>query len=328
VQEPRFGFVEDERARRERRRLRVVQPPVTTVEPLVVKTRVDLVGTPRSDELEEQLVVGSTAERARPVTRGERGRLVEEEELGEAAGLEQRRAMPVLEPQPARDPSPPGVGAPDGSVRVVETTPVAVHEAARRVGDQLTQRRDTVAERHAPTLLTYNNGMRAALVCVAAFAAIAVSVASASPTIAPSCKGAQLTGRFAVVPGSAGAGNIVYKLTLKNTSTSACTLTGLPAGQLLGKLHNPLATHVRAANPGALTAILVTLAPGETTFATARFSPDVPGPGETSTRRCEPVAYWFRVRAQGGGVTIVPVAPPTPVCEHGALSFAAYGKRS
>jgi hypothetical protein len=131
-----------------------------------------------------------------------------------------------------------------------------------------------------------------------------------------------------MVPGSAGAGNIVYRLTLKNRSALPCTVTGLPSGQLLGRLHNPLPTHVRAANPGALTAVLVTLLPGQSTVATARFSPDVPGPGETTMRRCEPPSYWFRVRAQGGGITIVPVKPPTSVCEHGTLSFTAYGTRS
>ena len=36
------------------------------------------------------------------------------------------------------------------------------------------------------------------------------------------CTGADLEGRFAVVPGSAGAGNIVYELRLTNTSASPC----------------------------------------------------------------------------------------------------------
>ena len=171
--------------------------------------------------------------------------------------------------------------------------------------------------------------MRIALASVAALAALSASVAPAATTVAASCDGGQLEGAFAVVPNSEGAGNIVYKLTLKNSSAVPCTVTGLPSGQLLGRRHNPLPTHVRAANPGALTAVLVTLLPGQTTFATARFSPDVPGPGEpVAGRRCEPVSYWFRVRAPGGGVTVVPVKPATSVCEHGALSFTAYGKKT
>jgi Protein of unknown function (DUF4232) len=143
------------------------------------------------------------------------------------------------------------------------------------------------------------------------------------------CAGAQLTGTFNVVRGSAGAGNITYKLVLKNVSTHMCTLTGLPQGRLLGKTAKALPTHVRAASPGMLTAILVRLAPGKTTFATARFSRDVPGTGEpTAGRKCEPTAWWFRVTGQGGGTTKVKLGPPTPVCEHGQLLFSGYSQKS
>ena len=139
--------------------------------------------------------------------------------------------------------------------------------------------------------------------------------------IAPACPGAQVSGRFAVVPGSAGAGNIVYKLTLTNRSWAPCTLTGLPQVTLLAKDKQRLPTHVRAANPGALTAILVTLRHGQSTFATARFSPDVTGPGEMGPQ-CEPKAYWLRVLGKA-----VPIVPPTPVCEHGQLQLTAYSTR-
>jgi hypothetical protein len=168
----------------------------------------------------------------------------------------------------------------------------------------------------------------AALV-VAAAAALSASTAFGHRT-APAtsaCTGSQLAGRFAVVYGSAGAGNIVYKLALENTSTASCKITGLPQGQLLGKTKAKLPTHVRAAHPNQLTAILVTLAPGASTFATARFSPDVPGVGEQTVGACEPKAYWFRVRAPGGGTTTVKLVPPTRVCEHGTLSFSAYGTK-
>jgi len=165
----------------------------------------------------------------------------------------------------------------------------------------------------------------AALV-VGAVAALSASAAFGHRTAA-ACTGSRLAGRFAVVQGSAGAGNIVYKLALKNTSGATCTVTGLPEGQLLGKTKAKLPTHVRAAYPNRLTAILVTLAPGASTFATARFSPDVPGPGEETIGQCEPKAYWFRVSAPGGGTTTVQLVPPTPVCEKGTLSFSAYAKK-
>jgi Protein of unknown function (DUF4232) len=166
-----------------------------------------------------------------------------------------------------------------------------------------------------------------AALIVAAAAALSASTAFGHRTVAPACTGSQLAGRFAVVYGSAGAGNIVYKLALKNTSTSSCTVTGLPQGQLLGKTKAKLPTHVRAAHANQLTAILVRLAPGASTYATARFSPDVPGTGEQTVGACEPTAYWFRVRAPGGGTTTVKLVPATSVCEHGTLSFSAYGTK-
>jgi hypothetical protein len=169
----------------------------------------------------------------------------------------------------------------------------------------------------------------AALV-VAAAAALSASTAFGhrTATSAAACTGNQLAGRFAVVSGSAGAGNIVYKLALKNASTASCRVTGLPQGRLLGKTKAKLLpTHVRAAHPNQLTAILVTLTPGASTYATARFSPDVPGVGEQTVGACEPKAYWFRVRAPGGGTTTVKLVPPTAVCEHGTLSFSAYGTK-
>jgi hypothetical protein len=112
---------------------------------------------------------------------------------------------------------------------------------------------------------------------------------------------------------------------LKNVSTQMCTVTGLPQGRLLGRYGRLLPTHVHPAHPGALLAPLVRLSPGQSTRAAARFSPDVPGVGEGGRSRCEPIAYWFRVTAQGGGTTRVPVRPATSVCEHGSLSFDAYG---
>lgn len=160
---------------------------------------------------------------------------------------------------------------------------------------------------------------------VLAVIAAASTGAGAATRLTP-CKGSQLSGTFKAVPGSAGAGNIVYALRLENTSATECDVTGLPQGRLLNSTGKALPTKVRAAFPGALSAVLVRLAPGASTKATARFSPDVPGPGEpVAGHNCEPKAYWFRVSGQGGGTTKVKMLPATPVCEHGQLSFSAYG---
>jgi hypothetical protein len=156
--------------------------------------------------------------------------------------------------------------------------------------------------------------------------ALAVSVSASGRSTLVSCRGSQLQGTFAVVQGSAGAGNITYALRLRNSSKTTCQLTGLPQGRLLGRRGAKLPTLVRAAFPGALAAVLVTLSPGQATRATARFSPDVPGPGEGTKGRCEPTAYTFRVTGQGGGTTAAKVVPPTSVCEHGRLLFSAYGR--
>jgi uncharacterized protein DUF4232 len=160
---------------------------------------------------------------------------------------------------------------------------------------------------------------------LSALAAAIVAAPAAGHAGAGPCKGSQLSGRFAVIPGSAGAGNIVYRLTLKNTSPSSCTLTGLPQGTLLGKTGRALPTHVTPAFRGGLTAVLVHLAPGGHAYAKARFSPDVNGVGDNQRMPCQPVAYWFRVVGQNGSSTTkAPILPPTSVCERGSLSFTAY----
>jgi hypothetical protein len=167
------------------------------------------------------------------------------------------------------------------------------------------------------------------VVTTLAIALSALAATAASARVDASCTGAQLKGSFAVVHGSAGAGNISYKLVLENVSTRSCTMTGLPQGRLLGKTGKALPTHVKAAFPPGLTAILVSLGPGKRTFATARFSPDVPGVGEpVAGTKCEPTAWFLRVTGQGGGTTKVKLAPPTPVCEHGRLLFSAYSVTS
>ena len=167
------------------------------------------------------------------------------------------------------------------------------------------------------------------MVFVLCLAALALPQASAGSSEISPCAGSQLAGRFTRIVGSAGAGSVSYRLVLRNTSSRECAVTGLPLGRLLDRYGRSVPTHVRAAFPGALTAVFVRLAPGQATRATARFSPDVPGPGEPverGSRLCEPVAYAFRVVGQGGGTTTVRLIPATSVCEHGALRFSAYGR--
>ena len=138
------------------------------------------------------------------------------------------------------------------------------------------------------------------------------------------CTGSQLAGTFAAVPGSAGAGNIVYALTVRNRSQHECFVTGIPGVTLLDKHGHKLPTHTRAEFPGALTAVIVRLVPGARAQATARFSPDVPGVGEKTLGPCEPTSFTLLVKPNGGGILKVPLKPPTPVCEHGGMSWRVF----
>jgi hypothetical protein len=101
-----------------------------------------------SPDLREADVVLAAAKGARTMTCCERRRLVEEEELGEAAGLEEGRPLPAAELEAARDPAPAVVATPDAASLVVEAASVPVHEPASGVGDQLARRGDAVPKRH------------------------------------------------------------------------------------------------------------------------------------------------------------------------------------
>ncbi len=95
-------------------------------------------------ELDEALVVRVAAKRARTVAGGERRCLVEEEELRELSGLEQRASVPSPELELTGDP-PLAIEAPaDATMFVVETATVAVDEPASRDCDKLTQWCDAI----------------------------------------------------------------------------------------------------------------------------------------------------------------------------------------
>ena len=143
------------------------------------------------------------------------------------------------------------------------------------------------------------------------------SVKSAKP-----CQGTDLAATFAVIPNSAGAGQIAYALTVKNTSAGACTVQGIPKGTLLGSNGTQLPTQIKAAGG---TGKPVVLPLGASATAQARFSPDIAGEGDSQSGACQPEAHTFAVTAQGGGVTEAAIRPPTSVCVQGTLNFETYG---
>jgi Domain of unknown function (DUF4232) len=142
---------------------------------------------------------------------------------------------------------------------------------------------------------------------------------SAPPPQMAKCTGSDLSATFAVQPGSAGAGNIVYTLTLTNSSSSTCALAGSPALQLVDKSGNALPTHASPA-PGS-EQVGKELPPGASMSYDARFSPDVPGTGDQQTGRCQPVATTLRVAIPAGGTVDAQVSPPTSVCEQGTITL-------
>jgi hypothetical protein len=144
------------------------------------------------------------------------------------------------------------------------------------------------------------------------------------PAAASECTGSDMQGSFAVVEGSAGAGQISYRLTVTNKSSTPCWVSGVPAAQLLGTTGNPLPTHVSSAQAGAALAAEISLQQGESATADARFSPDVTGVGDHTSGPCEPTATVLRVTLAGPSSFDAPVQPPTPVCEQGSLGFTFF----
>jgi hypothetical protein len=134
---------------------------------------------------------------------------------------------------------------------------------------------------------------------------------------------AMLTGTFSVVPGSAAAGTVDYRLRVRNSSAPECGVTGVPGPSLLDARGRVLETRARFAGPrSSPTAVLVPLGPGRGAALTARLSSGVPGE-PPSVAGCERQAAGLRVLPSGGGPLVVAASPPTPVCEHGSLRLTA-----
>ena len=146
--------------------------------------------------------------------------------------------------------------------------------------------------------------------------AAAIIVPSTSALVLPGCKASQLAASMSVIKGSAGAGNIGYKLALKNHG-GACNLGNHPVLKLLKGNGAKLPTHVTWSGAAGL----VTIGSGHSATARLRFSPDIPGRGEPGKGPCEPTAHYIGVilSALGHGNLAGAVKPPTSVCEHGAI---------
>ncbi|HLX21075.1 MAG TPA: DUF4232 domain-containing protein [Gaiellaceae bacterium] len=144
-------------------------------------------------------------------------------------------------------------------------------------------------------------------------------------TATAACTATSLKGNFAGVDGSAGAGQITYRLTLTNTGTTPCYLSGIPQVQLLSTTGIALPTSP-SVQPNQGTPAKVSLKHGKSATSDARFSPDVPGVGDNQApgSPCQPVATVLLVTAPGGGKLDTPIQNPTSVCEGGSMRFTNF----
>jgi len=128
------------------------------------------------------------------------------------------------------------------------------------------------------------------------------------------CTAHDLTATFQVLPGSAGAGNIVYTLKVTNAAQAACTVHGAPDITFLDAAGNAMPAHVSpSGGPGAV----VALQPGDSATSQVRFSPDVDP--------CDPgTATTLNVAFPGNSVLETKINPVTRLCGAGSLQPGAF----
>jgi hypothetical protein len=129
------------------------------------------------------------------------------------------------------------------------------------------------------------------------------------------CTGSQLSGTFNMLPGSSGAGQVSYTLTITNTSSTTCSLGYHEQTTLIDANGVQLPTKTFGALPSGV------LAPNASASATARFSPSVPGAGDSQSGACQPTAHTLAITLMGGGSVNAPIKPATSVCGQGTLTF-------
>ncbi len=135
------------------------------------------------------------------------------------------------------------------------------------------------------------------------------------------CLAATLSGSFTIILGSAGAGHVSARVVLTNTGTATCRTGGYVGMQLLGAGGTHLPTTV--VRDAALAVTALTMTPGSSVSAVARFSPDIPGPADTQTGPCQPVAASTLVTPPNDTHQIVAHGPGSSVCESGTIDMQA-----
>jgi len=133
------------------------------------------------------------------------------------------------------------------------------------------------------------------------------------------CQGSGLAGSFKLIPNSGALGSIEYLLKLRNTGSTPCLVSQLPALSLLGKTGNALPTHVLGAGRASRDSII---GAGRTVSSPVRLSPDIPSASEPMTGACEPKSYKLQLTPSRGATPLkIAIHPPTPVCARGELAL-------
>ena len=132
------------------------------------------------------------------------------------------------------------------------------------------------------------------------------------------CVASLLKGSFLIIPGSSGAGHVEARVVLTNVSSRTCTTFGYVGMQLLGASDTPLPTHV-VRSPGPEPHL--TLGPGSAASALARFSPDIPGPGDATSGACQPVAQGTEITPPDDTHFLVASGLNSSVCSRGTIDL-------
>jgi hypothetical protein len=162
-----------------------------------------------------------------------------------------------------------------------------------------------IRRRALPSLLA-----AAATVSVAA-AAVPATAAAATPA---RCTLPKLSAKLRSL--SVGAGQRVLTLQLTNVSHSRCSLFGYPGAQLLNRAGQAVPTDV-VRSPARVRTIV--LAPGRNATTQLQWSA-IPGPGEPTNRRCEPLAVRIEVTPPNATDHFVLPWRYGAVCERGEIT--------
>lgn len=142
------------------------------------------------------------------------------------------------------------------------------------------------------------------------------STASAPPATPTTCLTSQLNATFTRLPGTA-AGSTHATITLTNTSTHTCHLTGTTHTQLTDAQHHPIKiTDTTDTTPPATT---ITLTPGATASETLTYSTDGNPPAGQNT--CTPTATYILITPPANTTTLTtPILEPYPHCPNDTIT--------